>query len=343
MSKVSVIIPVYNTEKFLRECLDSVINQTLKDIEIICVDDGSTDDSLNILKEYAEKDERIRVLKNSHSGAGACRNKALQSANGEYLAFVDSDDFCELEFLEKMYNKAIRTSSDIVICAVNSYNTNTGIKEKLPYSLELNNLPKEDVFNAFSMQKTIFNTFQNWNVNKLFKHSFIKKHNINFQELYRTNDLLFTCTALVLAKKITTINESLMIYRTGMNTNSQATNHLYPTDFYKAFIALKDFLVKNNLYEIYKESFLTHFFVGCVHNLNSIRDKTTQEKLYKFLVENFKEEGIDIKDELLNFGFKKTILSKQIFSVRNSFNREHKIITILGIKIKIRRRNNGKD
>lgn len=341
MPKVSVIIPVYNTEKFLKECLDSIINQTLKDIEIICVDDGSIDNSLNILNEYSQKDSRIKFLTQQNKGAGAARNKALEIANGEFLAFIDSDDYCESNFLEKMYAKACKTNADITICAVDSYDVNTNKRERLPYSLELNNLPQEEVFNAFSMPNTIFNSFQNWNVNKLFKHSFIKDQHIQFQEIYRTNDLLFTCTALILAKSITTINEGLMIYRVGMTTNSQASNHLYPTDFYKAFMALKDFLIENNLYKTYRESFLTHFFVGCIHNLNSIKDKKTQNELYKFLLENFREDGIDIENELLNFGYKKVFLSKQIFSIRNSCNKEHRIITILGIKIKIRRKNNG--
>lgn len=339
--KVSIIIPVYNTEQYLEECLNSIIGQTLSDIEIICVDDGSKDASLTILKKYEKKDSRIKILKNTHSGAGACRNQALNVATGEYLAFIDSDDFCRLDFLEKMYNKAIKTNSDIVICSVDSYDVNQNIYKRLPYSLELSNLPREEIFNAYSMQETIFNSFQNWNVNKIFKHSFIKENKIRFQELYRTNDLLFTCSSLILAKKITTINESLMIYRIGMSTNSQATNHLYPTDFYDAFMALRNFLQKKNCYSIYKESFLNHFFAGCVHNLNSIKDKKTQKKLYKFLITNFQEEGIVLKNELKKFGYKQSSILENIFSMRNSCDKKHKIITFFCCEIKIRRKNNG--
>ena len=87
MIKVSVILPVYNTEKYLPECLDSIINQSLRDIEIICVDDGSTDSSLQILKEYAEKDKRIVVLEQNNSGAGIARNKGMEVAKGKYLSF----------------------------------------------------------------------------------------------------------------------------------------------------------------------------------------------------------------------------------------------------------------
>ena len=113
--KVSVIIPVYNVEAYLRQCLDSVVNQTLRDIEIICVDDGSTDGSRAILEEYSEKDSRFKVIKQNHSNAGACRNAAMAIAKGEYLGFVDADDFCDLTLFEKAYTKAKSDDADVVI------------------------------------------------------------------------------------------------------------------------------------------------------------------------------------------------------------------------------------
>ena len=99
MPKISVIIPVYNAEKYLRVCLDSVVNQTLEDIEIICVNDGSTDKSSNILKEYAEKDGRIIILTQKNQGAAIARNKGISVAKGEYLSLLDCDDFFELDML----------------------------------------------------------------------------------------------------------------------------------------------------------------------------------------------------------------------------------------------------
>ena len=95
MAKVSVIIPVYNVEPYLKQCMDSVVGQTLKDIEIICVDDGSTDGSLDILKEYATEDSRIQIIEQKNAGAGAARNNGMRHATGKYLSFLDSDDFFE--------------------------------------------------------------------------------------------------------------------------------------------------------------------------------------------------------------------------------------------------------
>ena len=106
--KISVIIPVYNAEKYLRECLDSVIEQTLQEIEIICVDDGSTDNSLAILKEYTQKDERLKIIEQANRGAGAARNLGMAVALGEYLAFLDADDLYYPQALAQAYSVAVK-------------------------------------------------------------------------------------------------------------------------------------------------------------------------------------------------------------------------------------------
>ena len=115
MTQVSVIIPVYNTEKYLPKCLESVCNQTLKDIEIICVNDASPDNSLAVLQEYAKNDNRIKLINfTENKGAAAARNAGIDAATGEYIGFVDSDDFVDLDFYEKLYTKAKETDADAV-------------------------------------------------------------------------------------------------------------------------------------------------------------------------------------------------------------------------------------
>lgn len=113
MPKVSVIVPVYNVEKYLKRCLDSLVNQTLEDIEIICVNDGSTDGSAQILEEFAQKDNRIKVTTQINSGLSEARNVGIRIANGEYIGLVDSDDFVDKEFFEKLYNSAVENNCDI--------------------------------------------------------------------------------------------------------------------------------------------------------------------------------------------------------------------------------------
>ena len=112
--KVSVVMPVYNVENYIEECLDSLINQTLKEIEIICVDDGSTDGTLKLLYKYEEADSRVKIIQQQNQYAGVARNNGMKHAVGEYIIFLDSDDFFEKTMLEKMYNEAKRTEADLV-------------------------------------------------------------------------------------------------------------------------------------------------------------------------------------------------------------------------------------
>ena len=116
MVKVSVIVPVYNGEKYLTQCLDSIINQTLEDIEIISINDGSEDNSLSILERYASMDNRIKIISTENRGLGAARNSGLELATGEYVAFVDADDWIDKETYEQLYSKS--ASSDLVIIIV---------------------------------------------------------------------------------------------------------------------------------------------------------------------------------------------------------------------------------
>ena len=118
---VSVIIPVYNAEAYLEECLDSVVNQTLKNIEIICVNDGSTDNSLDILKEYQEKDDRVIIINQENQGAGVARNQGIKVAKGNYLSILDADDFFELNMLELMCMNALKFDADVTICRADGY------------------------------------------------------------------------------------------------------------------------------------------------------------------------------------------------------------------------------
>ena len=349
--KVSVIIPVYNVENYLEQCLDSVINQTLKDIEIILVDDGSTDSSLSICNEYAQKDSRITVLTQQNKGAGAARNMGLERATGEYLSILDSDDYFELNMLEKMYNKAQSTEADIVVCDVNHFD-NALMEIKYIEAINKSVIPKKEVFNYKDFPNYIFNCFQNWTWNKLFKREFIQKNNIQFQEIQRTNDLYFTCCALVLAARISYLDERMVCYRIGTTSNAQSTNYKAPTDFAKAFIKLKDFLEQKNIYNEVKSSYINWAVSGCLYNLHTLYNyPKSYKKLRNYLIDTgFKQMDITEENQKLFYSeyeyneFMKIYKPEphynnafqRIFSIKNSYDKKHKIITILGMKIKIK-------
>ena len=126
--KVSVVIPCYNAKKYLRECLDSVVNQTLKDIEIICVNDGSTDTTLSIIQEYAARDSRIRIIDKNNSGYGDSMNQGFEASTGEYLGIVESDDFAELDMFERLYEAAVKYDLDVCKSGFYRYSTVPEIK-----------------------------------------------------------------------------------------------------------------------------------------------------------------------------------------------------------------------
>ena len=296
--KVSVIIPVYNVEKYLRECIDSILNQTLHELELICVDDGSTDGSLEILQAYEKKDNRVTVLTQHNQGAGAARNKGLQIAKGEYLSFLDADDFFAPGMLEEAYRKCKSVNADVCVYQVLRYDDTTKKTWSDKGSFRKEFAPNKEVFSYKDMPDHILDSFQNWAWNKLISHELVKKYDLKFQEIFRTNDLLFVASCMILAERITLLEKKLVYYRVGMKNNCQATNYKFPLDFLHAFYAVREFLEKNNVYVQVEKSFVNKAVSGCVYNLDSIRDSHARKVLYDELKkEGFDRLGISGKDK----------------------------------------------
>lgn len=218
MPKVSVIVPIYNTEKYLRKCLDSIINQTLNDIEIICINDGSTDSSAEILEEYATHDNRIRIITQANSGLSEARNSGMRIAAGEYIGFVDSDDYIDLDYYEKLYCTAIKNNADIACSGI--------IRESDKKNKILIRYEKEEVFT------TIKNKFENAKVpehcyvwNKIYKTEKLKEHNLEFKRGVVYEDLLFTPDALEHLDNMVVVPNILYHYY----KHSKSLVHKHPT------------------------------------------------------------------------------------------------------------------
>lgn len=276
MPKVSVIIPVYNEERYLAECLDSILHQTLTDLEILCIDAGSTDSSLSLLQQYALQDSRITVLtQNRQLDAGSARNLGLEHATGQYLSFLDADDLFQEKMLEDAYQKAIQDCADVVIYAAQQLDMQTSRICQMPWSLELRNCPKQSPFSPEQMAKHLFNSFQNWTWNKLFRHDFIKANHIRFQAIQRTNDMAFTCEALALAKTISVLPKEYVRYRVGTGTSLQQTTDRSPTCFWEAYKETKARLLAAGVYETYRQSFLNAVLSGTVTNLQSVKNEAS--------------------------------------------------------------------
>lgn len=279
--KISVIIPVYNVGQYLPKCMDSVINQTLRDIEIICVDDGSTDNSAEILSRYADKDERIILIRQANGGAGAARNNGLQYARGEYLSILDSDDFFEPDMLEKSYEAAKNAQADIIVFGCDYYDEASAGFRCCPNAINRLLLPKKSVFSISDVKKDFFRLFTGWAWDKLFKTEFIKDKGLTFQEQRTTNDMLFVFSALSLAERITTIPNILAHHRRAGGTLS-VTREKSWTCFYNALTALKDNLKSFGLFEKTERDFVNYALHFSLWNLNSLTEPA-YSKLYKAL------------------------------------------------------------
>ena len=294
--KVSVIMPVYNVEEYLVQCMDSLVNQTLQDIEIICVDDSSTDNSLNILLDYAQKDNRVKVYQQPNGGAGAARNNGMQYATGEYLSILDADDFYETDMLEKAYNKVKETQSDIVVFACDHYDNERQSFYPNNYSIRKHLLPEKSPFAGVDIKEDIFMAFVGWSWDKLFKRSFVEENNLKFQEQRTTNDMLFVFGALVKANSIVVLDDILVHHRLAQGSLSVTREKSWHC-FYDALTALKKQLANWNLYERFKQDYINY----CVHfslwNLNTLKEPTRTLLYNKLRDEWFESLGVLEYDE----------------------------------------------
>lgn len=220
---VSVIIPVYNAAKYLRETLDCVCRQTLRQIEIICVDDGSTDESLSILQEYAAQDGRVRILQQKNQYAGVARNNGMTVARGKYLSFLDADDLFEPDMLEKMHTKAMEVQGDIVICEADCFRDDIAQARKEEWLINetvVKKLPS-GVFNpSEAIPHDILQLTAGVPWNKLFLKEFIDKNSLQWAKTQNANDFGFVFQTMALAKRVFFINEVFVHYRICANSIS---------------------------------------------------------------------------------------------------------------------------
>jgi len=358
MPKISIIIPIFNTEKYLNECLDSVVNQTFKDIEIICIDDGSTDNSLQILKEYANKDERITVICGENQGAASVRNKGIEISNGEYIIFLDSDDYLDLRALEYLYAKAVESNSDLIV--YDFYNFDN-ITKNITYNSSIYKKfmhPFKNVFSYDDYPKTILNTILPSPCNRFMKKIFIKKNNLYFQNVPYFNDVYFATMSLIKATKVTAIEKALYYYRVNREKSTTSLKFKDTIVLFQVFDLLFATCKQEEILNKFKYSLTTftlNFFMYYFENTPTELRKKIHKEIMHYINSNSlfgNMKNINISCFILNryncwfknydftnvkniknkTKFKKII--KNIFSIQNVDAR--KCITLLGVKIKIR-------
>lgn len=287
MIKVSVIVPVYNGEKYLEQCLDSICNQTLQEIEIICVDDGSTDSSWDILNRYKDQDDRIQLYRQQNLYAGVARNTGKSHATGEYLVFWDCDDFFEPDALEKMYGKAKAVDADVCVCGGNQFLES---KQKLypwPPYLSVKNIPETDTFNRFTNPDYYLNFTNAAAWNKIFKRSYIEQLKLDFQPVRNGNDVYFTVNAIGLADRITVLNEKLVNYRVNQSSGLVCSISKSPLSPIQAWMDIAENLEKHDGFG--ERSFANKAMGSMIYMLQNFQ----KWDAFRQAVEALKEYGLE--------------------------------------------------
>jgi glycosyltransferase involved in cell wall biosynthesis len=239
--KVSIIIPIYNVEEFLACCLESVLNQTLKEIEIICVNDGSTDNSLEILEGFAVKDDRVVVISQKNKGLGATRNIALLIAKGEYIGFVDSDDWVELNFFESLYNTAKKYDADIACGNIVRKYPSSKTSKRLDIKGEKLYYYPSEKYRITEAPRRCYA----WN--KIYKRSEIEAHGVRFLEKAYFEDVAFTIRALYYLTTLVTVPESTYFYRVNYKSITRDMSELKQQDLLAARQDFINFSKEHNI------------------------------------------------------------------------------------------------
>ena len=287
MIKVSVVLPVYNSERYIHQCLNSILNQTLKEIEIICVDDGSTDNSVNLINDICKKDSRVSLIMQKNSYAGVARNNGLKHAKGKYVIFLDSDDFFEPDMLLSMYEKAEEDHAQICLCSGRTFNEKTEEYQYVKYYLNTDFLPEKTPFSAMDIKQRIFNAITPAPWTKLFRRDYILENGFQFQPLKKSNDLLFVFLALACAEKITYVNKPFVNYRTENKNSLQGNTDVFSNDFYTALLSLKKALQKRRLFVEFEQSFVTRALSSCFYNLDKNSNKANYIQIAKDLQNSY--------------------------------------------------------
>ncbi len=280
---VSVIVPIYNAERYLEECLESIQGQTLRDIEVLCMDDGSTDESLAIERRFEQRDIRFRVIERNHEGAAAARNAGLQAAQGEYVVFFDCDDFFDPETLERAVCNAQRNHSDVVLFGGRFFDTQKQSYTTDEACLTVELLPETESFTWQDVPQNLFQIINPAPWTKLVRKGFLDDTGILFQVIPNTNDLYFSYAILVEANRISAENASFVSYRVAAGTSTQDRKKRDPLCFLEAMQKLWSLICEKGRENLLGESFQKMVLSNTAYNLRTVNDVSAQAAIVNAL------------------------------------------------------------
>lgn len=288
---VSVIIPAYNAEAYIGECLHSILFRCNARIEVICVDDGSTDGTGEILQRMAEEDGRIRVYRTENAGAGAARNEGMKHAGGEYLAFLDADDFFEPETLDRAWSAAKTGRLDMIAFPGDNYDQESGEFSPLENCRE-RLLPRKRPFAGKDVKRDIFRLFIGWTWDKLFRTEWIRRTGLKFAELRSSNDLSFTFAAVAASGRTEWLGGAPLAHHR-LRTGSISVSREKTWDcFYHALKALKANLERLGLYERFERDYGNYCLHFSLWQMLTVDEKAARKMYEKLTAEGFAEFGL---------------------------------------------------
>lgn len=268
MPKVSVIVPIYNVEKYLEKCINSLLSQTLEDIQIILVNDGSKDNSGNIAKEY-EKNNKDRVIyvEKENGGLSDARNYGLKYATGDFIAFLDSDDYIEKNAYEEMYNKAIEENADYVEC---------------DFIWEFPNKIRVDKQYPYKNKKEMLSFVRVVAWNKLIKRQLITDNNLEFPKGLRYEDVEFTYKLIPFVNRFAYVDKPFIHYVQREDSIANVQNER-TAEIFTVLDNVIEFYKKNNIYEKYRDeleyNYARYLLCSSLKRMCKIKDKSIREKL----------------------------------------------------------------
>lgn len=303
--KVSIIIPIYNPGEYFIKCLDSAVNQTLDDIEIICIDDGSSDQSLEILQDYAKNDSRLKIFHQKNSGAGSARNNGINKANGEFIVFLDSDDWIDKEMCEKLYHHAKKLDADLVLFDViwhhSDYDEFVSYFKDDKFKQDYNSF----VFNREFIKDKVMEPSLGVIWSKFYKTSFIKENNIEFSTYKIYNDVAFHFKSILLAKKIAFLPETLYHYIKIGQPSLQSSFRWgkYEPIWFDVMMEVREFLINNDIMNEFRMEFINYSFLSFKTKLNGIKEdyKEVFFKKIKYFYESLKLTSNELKSLYLEY------------------------------------------
>ncbi|MEG0051098.1 MAG: glycosyltransferase [Terrisporobacter sp.] len=242
---ISIIVPVFNTSTYLNQCLESIVNQSFQNFEVICIDDGSTDNSFEILKEFEMNHDNFKAISQKNKGVAFTRNAALNLAQGEYIAFVDSDDYIKPNYLERLYKESITNNADVVICNHYRYFESSRLSLPIIYKKSKGIYNSKDILQGLIPDNLIHSYL--WN--KLWKKELF--NNVSFP-IMKFEDIAIMCDLIYNSKKIAVINDALYYYRIRKTSIVRSYSINTQNDYIKAYGYIRLFLENNNIYRPYK-------------------------------------------------------------------------------------------